>query len=67
VRSRGTPPPPSSVPAEPYIMKSKDPKGSQEPVGIVISGMPPQSKTTVFSAYIWGAAPALGDNEPKAA
>ncbi len=48
-------------------MKAKDPKGSQEPVGIVISGWPPQSKTTVFSAYIWGAAPAPGDNEPKAA
>lgn len=50
-------------------MKGKDPKaqlGSGELVGIVISGMPPQPKTTVFSAYVWGPAPTGGD-EPKAA
>ena len=44
-------------------MKAKDPKGSQEPVGIVISGMPPQAKTTVFSAYVWGPAPS--ETDPK--
>ncbi|MGH7678386.1 MAG: hypothetical protein ACRENU_07975 [Gemmatimonadaceae bacterium] len=37
-----------------------------EPVGIVISGMPVPPQTTVFSAYIWGPAPAATDEEPKA-
>jgi len=50
-------------------MKGKDPKGSRpgELVGIVISGMPPQPKTTVFSAYVWGPAPTTGDKDPQAA
>jgi len=45
-----------------------DSKRSQEPVGIVIAGMPEVSEATVFSAYVWGPAPsAAKDNEPKAA
>ena len=47
-------------------MKGNDPKGSKELVGIVISGMPPQPKTTVFSAYVYGPAP-TNPTEPKAA
>ena len=49
-------------------MKGTEPKGTQELVGIVISGMPRTEKPTVFSAYIWGPAPLeSADNEPKAA
>lgn len=45
-----------------------DTKRAQEPMGIVIAGMPEVSETTVFSAYIWGPAPVKSkDNEPKAA
>lgn len=43
-----------------------DTKRAQEPVGIVIAGMPEVSDTTVFSAYIWGPAPSkTKDLEPK--
>jgi hypothetical protein len=45
-------------------MKGTDPKGTQEPVGIVISGLPLPPETTVFSAYVWGPAPSLV-KEPK--
>jgi hypothetical protein len=47
-------------------MKSKDTKRSQEPVGIVISGMPRVPQQTVFSAYVWGPAPA-DETDPKTA
>ncbi len=43
-------------------------KRAQEPVGIVIAGMPEAIESTVFSAYVWGPAPSkTKDNEPKAA
>jgi hypothetical protein len=45
-------------------MKGSDPKGSQEPVGIVISGLPSAPAATVFSAYVWGPAPGTPD-EPE--
>ena len=47
-------------------MKVAKPKSkvSQELVGIVISGMPSAPITTVFSAYVWGPAPALAEDEP---
>ncbi len=48
-------------------MKGTDLKGPQEPVGIVISGMPRTPQTTVFSAFIWGPAPTVSADEPKAA
>lgn len=44
-----------------------DQKRAQEPVGIVIAGMPEVSDTTVFSAFVWGPAPKTKTNEPKAA
>lgn len=48
-------------------MKGNSPKGTQEPVGIIISGMPRTQQPTVFSAYIWGPAPVTTeDNDPKA-
>jgi hypothetical protein len=48
-------------------MKGSNPKGPQEPVGIVISGMPHPPLTTVFTAYVWGSAPKTSeDNETKA-
>lgn len=48
-------------------MKVIEPKrtSKQELVGIVISGMPEAPQTTVFSAYVWGPAPA--EDEPTAA
>jgi hypothetical protein len=46
-------------------MKGTDPKASNEPMGIVISGMPHPPKTTVFTAYVWGPAP-TEDKDPKA-
>jgi hypothetical protein len=49
-------------------MKGKDPKAPIEPVGIVISGFTRPPQTTVFSAYVWGAAPIATDEKgPKAA
>ena len=49
-------------------MKGSDLKGTQELIGIVISGMPRTEMPTVFSAYVWAPAPTKsGDNEPKAA
>jgi hypothetical protein len=49
-------------------MKGTVAKVPQEPVGIVISGMQRAPQPTVFSAYVWGPAPASAeDSEPKAA
>jgi hypothetical protein len=49
-------------------MKGTEPNGTQELVGIVISGMPRTEKPSVFSAFVWAPAPTKsGDNEPKAA
>ena len=42
---------------ERYIMKGTTPKATQEPVGIIISGMPRILQPTVFAAYVWGPAP----------
>lgn len=42
-------------------MKGSDPKGSREPVGIVISGLPVTPAATVFAAYVWGPAPATAE------
>ena len=41
-------------------MKATETKGTnkKELVGIVISGMPTPPQTTVFTAYVWGPAPA---------
>ena len=51
-----------------YIMKAET-KRTQEPVGIVIAGMPEVIETTVFSAYVWGPAPTKTKEgrDPKAA
>ena len=51
-------------------MKSKDSKVGKaiEPVGIVISGMPTPPSGTVFTAYMYGPAPASStEKEGKAA
>jgi len=50
-----------------HIMKGRDSKTTQEPVGIIISGMPRTQQPTVFSAYVWGPAPVTADEDPKAA
>jgi hypothetical protein len=51
-----------------HIMKGSEPKGTQELIGIVISGMPRTEKPSVFSAYIWAPAPIKSeDTEPQAA
>lgn len=47
-------------------MKGKETKHPQELVGIVISGMPRTEPPSVFSAYVWGPAPAVPEEpEPK--
>jgi hypothetical protein len=43
-------------------MKGTDSKAPQEPVGIVISGLPHVPQTTVFTAYVWGPAPKSTDD-----
>lgn len=49
-------------------MKARENKAAQEPVGIIISGPTRTQLPTVFSAYVWGPAPATSDDtEPKAA
>lgn len=49
-------------------MKGTTKKQAEEPVGIVISGTPPVSESTVFLAYVWGPAPNSPQHEePKAA
>ena len=47
-------------------MKVTKTKGTvkQELVGIVISGMPSPPLTTVFSAYVWGPAPGISEDQP---
>jgi hypothetical protein len=51
--------------AEPeHMMKRKEVKQSQDLVGIVISGMPREEQPSVFSAYVWGPAPAMPE-EPE--
>ena len=51
-----------------HIMKGPESKTAQEPVGIIISGMPRVQLPTVFAAYEWGPAPSTSeDGEPKAA
>ena len=48
-------------------MKGPESKAAQEPVGIIISGMPRVLLPTVFSAYVWGPAPTTPEgSEPKA-
>ena len=47
-------------------MKASEPKGSREPIGIIISGLPSAPSSTVFSAYVWGPAPATNE-EPEPA
>ena len=44
-------------------MKGSDIKAPQEPVGIVISGLPRPPQSTVFSAYVWGPAPTSTDEK----
>ena len=49
-------------------MKAKSTKRSEEPVGIVICGTPPEVESTVFLAYEWSPAPNSPQHEePKAA
>ena len=43
-------------------MKASDPKGTREPIGIVIAGLPAAPSATVFSAYVWG--PPATNDEP---
>jgi hypothetical protein len=47
-------------------MKGKA-KTPQEPMGIVISGLPRTTQTTVFSAYVWGPAPSSTEESEKKA
>jgi len=42
-------------------MKASDPKGTPEPIGIVIAGLPAAPSATVFFAYEWAPAPATND------
>jgi hypothetical protein len=42
-------------------MKASDPNGTREPIGIVIAGLPDVPSSTVFSAYVWGPAPATDE------
>lgn len=49
-------------------MKGTVNKTVQEPVGIIISGMPRVQLPTVFAAYVWGPAPVTPeDKESQAA
>lgn len=50
----------------PPTMKRSDLKDTQELVGIVISGVPRLPQPSVFTAYVWGPAPAVAeDSETK--
>jgi hypothetical protein len=42
-------------------MKRSDLKNTPELVGIVISGMPRLPQPSVFTAYVWGPAPAVAE------
>jgi hypothetical protein len=44
-------------------MKVTDTKAPQEPMGIVISGLPHPPQSTVFTAYVWGSAPVATDDK----
>lgn len=48
-------------------MKSKKTKASTEPMGIVIAGTATPPLGTVFSAYVWGPAPASATEDEPAA
>ena len=48
-------------------MKGKKTKVTNEPIGIVISGTATPPLGTVFSAYVWGPAPANTPAEEPAA
>jgi hypothetical protein len=49
-------------------MKRTELKVPQEPLGIVITGLPRPPQSTVFSAYVWGPAPTTPDEKaPKTA
>ena len=43
-------------------MKRSDLNNTQELVGIVISGMPRSPQPSVFTAYVWGPAPAVPED-----
>jgi len=45
-------------------MKGRSTKGTREPIGIVIAGLPAVPPDTVFSAYVWAPAPTTPD-EPE--
>lgn len=47
-------------------MKARNPKKPQEPMGIIIAGMPRVEQVPVFSAYVWAPAPASTEEEPQA-
>ena len=47
-------------------MKSRTKKTPQEPMGIIIAGMPRIEQAPVFSAYVWAPAPAAIEDEPEA-
>lgn len=44
-------------------MKRTETKAPQEPMGIVISGLPRPPQSTVFTAYVWGPAPVVADDK----
>jgi hypothetical protein len=46
-------------------MKAKATKSSDEPVGIVIAGMPAVPTVSVFHAYVWGPAPGTAEDDQK--
>jgi hypothetical protein len=57
---------PQIRPGVPTYMKRSDLKNTPELVGIVISGMPRLPQPSVFTAYVWGPAPAVAeDSETK--
>lgn len=47
-------------------MKATETKAPQEPMGIIISGLPHPQSTTVFSAYIWAPPSTAEAPRPKA-
>lgn len=46
-------------------MKAEVTTPSDEPVGIVISGMPSAPPVAFFAAYEWGPAPSNSEDDPK--
>ena len=46
-------------------MKRSNLENPQELVGIVISGMPRVPQTSVFTAYVWAAAPPIPEDADK--